>query len=156
MNFKGVKRGFIFFILSILLTLTFVGPIYIPMFAESIGQAINDIFKIGNISGTTFFYTCMTIFSVCLTIYIYSLFKKIDQSLSALTIFFISIFLFFNAALFYYDIRLPNSHIDGQQIFDSIDKPIKTSLLYLILGIGHDFLIYRIEKRTHNISQRHI
>ena len=142
MKYKGLKVGLVFFVLSILLTLTFVGPVFIPMFAEGIGKSVDELFKIGNISGTTF-YTCVTICVICFSIYILTLVRYRQNSLASLTIFFISIFIFFNAALFYYDIRLPGSHIDGQQTFDSIDKPIKTCLLYLAFGFAHDLLINR-------------
>lgn len=140
MKYKGSKIGLVFFILSVLLTFTFVGPVFIPMFAEGIGRSVDKLFKIGNIGGTTF-YTCVSICIICFSIYILSLIKYRQNSLTCLTILFISIFIFFNAALFYYDIRLPDSHIDGQQAFGSIDKPIKTCLLYLVLGLNHDLLI---------------
>jgi hypothetical protein len=142
LKYTGLKVGLVFFVLSILLTLTLVGPAFIPMFAEGIGKSVDQLFKIGNISGTTF-YTCTIICVICFSIYIFALVKYRQNSLTYLTIFFISIFIFFNAALFYYNIRLPDSHIDGQQIFDSIDKPIKTCLLYIVLGFGHDLLINR-------------
>jgi hypothetical protein len=141
MKYQGLKIGFVFFVLSILLTLTFVGPASIPMFAEAIGKFVNDMFNIGNIGGTTF-YTSISICCICLILYVLALVKFRQQSIVALTAFFISVFIFLNAALFYYSIRLPNSHIDGQLAFDSIDKPIKTCLLYLVFGVIHD-LLYR-------------
>ena len=140
MRYKGLKVGTIFFISSILLTLTFIGPIFIPMFAEIIGKSIDELFNIGNISGTTF-YTCVTICILSFIAYILTLIWWRHNSITSLIIFFISIFIFLNAALFYFNIRFPDSHIDGQQAFDSIDKPIKTCLLYLFFGLGHDFLM---------------
>lgn len=139
MKNPGLKIGLVFFVLSILLTLTFVGPVFIPMFAEGIGSSVDKLFNIGNVRGTTF-YTCVAICCVCLIVYIVTLLRFRQHSTAALTILFISIFIFFNAALFYYSIRLPNSHMDGQQAFDSIDKPIKTCLLYLAFGLVHDLL----------------
>lgn len=139
MKYQGLKIGFVFFGLSILLTLTFVGPIFIPMFAEGIGNSIDKLLNVGNVSGTTF-YTCVTICCICFIAYVLTLFRFKQQSITTLTIFFISIFIFLNAALFYYSIRLPNSHIDGQQAFDSIDKPVETCLLYLAFGLVHDIL----------------
>ena len=140
MRYKGLKVGTIFFISSILLTLTFIGPIFIPMFAEIIGKSIDELFNIGNISGTTF-YTCVTICILSFIAYILTLIWWRHNSITSLIIFFISIFIFLNAALFYFNIRFADSHIDGQQAFDSIDKPIKTCLLYLFFGLGHDFLM---------------
>lgn len=138
MEFKGFKIGLLFFVLSILLTMTFVGPVFIPIIAEGIGKSIDEFFSFGNIRGTTF-YACVTVCILCLAIYIITLVKYRRRSWGALTLFFASVFIFLNAALFYYSIRFPDSHIDGQQAFDSIDKPIKTCLLYLAFGLGHDF-----------------
>lgn len=153
MKFKGFKVGLIFLVFSILLTLTFVGPVFIPMFAEGIGKSINDLFNLENISGTTF-YTCVTICLLCFAFYVLTLIKCKQNSLISLTIFFVSIFIFLNAALFYYNIRFPDSHIDGQQAFDSIDKPVKTCLLYLVFGLGHDFFMNKYSNinnsKSHN------
>ena len=139
MKNPGLKIGFAFFVLSILLTLTIVGPIFIPVFAEGIGTSIDKLFKVGNVGGTTF-YTCVIICCLCLVAYILTVWKFRKHSKMALTLFFLSIFIFLNAALFYYDIRLPNSRIDGQQAMNSIDKPIKTCLLYLVFGVVHDMI----------------
>jgi hypothetical protein len=152
MKFKGLKIGLVFFVLSILLTLTFVGPVFIPIFAEGIGKSIDELFNIGNISGTTF-YTCVTVCILCFLIYIFTLFKYRQNSLASLTMFFISIFIFLNAALFYYSIRFPDSHIDGQQAFDSIGKPIETCLLYLAFGLGHDFFMNKHNKTNKNSGE---
>ena len=150
MKYQGFKIGFVFFVISILLTLTIVGPVFIPMLAEGIGHLVDKLFNIGNVSGTTF-YTCVTICCLCFIAYVLTLLKFKQYVAETLTIFFISIFIFLNAALFYYSIRLPNSHIDGQQAFDSIDKPIKTCLLYLAFGLIHDFLIKNNAER--NVSR---
>ena len=155
MKFKGLKIGLVFFVLSILLTLTFVGPVFIPMFAEGIGKSIDELFNLGNISGTTF-YTCVTICILCFAVYILTLIKYRQNSLSTLTIFFVSIFIFLNAALFYYSIRFPDSHIDGQQAFDSIDKPVKTCLLYLVFGVGHDFYMKRYSNVNNDKNEAEI
>ena len=49
MKYKGLKIGTIFLVLSILLTLTIIGPVFIPIFAEIIGKSIdkllNEYFK---------------------------------------------------------------------------------------------------------------
>jgi len=148
MKFKGFKIGLIFFGLSLLLTVTFVGPIYIPMFAEGVGSSIDRSFNIGNIGGTTF-YTCVIICVVCFIIYVLTFVKYKEKSSPVLVLFFISVFIFLNAALFYYNIRLPGVHIDGQQFFDSVDKPVKTCLLYPILGFGHDLIMNRF---NHSLS----
>ena len=99
MKYKGLKIGIIFFISSILLTLTFIGPVFIPIFAEMIGKSIDELFNIGNISGTTF-YTCVTVCVLCFIAYILTLIWWRQNSITGLIIFFISIFIFLNAALF--------------------------------------------------------
>jgi hypothetical protein len=140
MKVKGQRVGFVFFAFSIFLTLTFIGPIFIPFIVESIGKYIDELFKIGNICGTSY-YLSVTVFTLCFFVYILTFIKYRQYSIVFLTIFFTSILLFLNAALFYYPIRLPGSRMDGQQAFYIIDKPIKTSLLYLVFGYLHDYYV---------------
>jgi hypothetical protein len=145
MKYKGLIIGMAFCISSILLTLTIVGPVYITIFAEKLGKLVDDSLKIGNISGTTF-YTCTAICILVYSIYMLSLVKFRQNALIWLTIFFISIFIFGNAALFYYDIRLPDAQLDGQQGMNSLDIPIKTCWLYVVFGLSHDLLINKLRK----------
>ena len=152
MKYSGLKTGFVFFALSIIIVLTFFGPVFILFVSEGIGSAINSLIKAGNVSGTTF-YTSITLCLLTLGIYIFTFIKHRQSSIGALTFFFATLFIFLNAALFYYKIRLPNSHIDGQQAFDIIDKPIKTCLLYILFGLGHDIANFKIKVKE-NISLR--
>ena len=151
MKLKGIKVGLVFFVLSILATVTLVAPVFIIMFVEGIGKTINKSFNIGNLGGTTF-YTCVSVCILCFIVYIFTLVKYKQNSFANLTLFFISIFVFLNGALFYYNIRLPNSPVDGQQIFDSVGEPIKTCLLYLFFGAIHDFYIKKYSKTNTEIQ----
>lgn len=154
MKYSGLKTGFVFFTLSIIITLTFVGPVFILFISEGIGTSINTLIKAGNVSGTTF-YTSIAFCLLTLGIYIFTFIRHRPSSIGTLTLFFATLFIFLNAALFYYKIRLPNSHIDGQQAFDIIDKPIRTCILYLLFGLGHDIANYRFKKNS-DISSRDI
>ena len=150
MKYSGLKTGFVFFALSIIVVLTFVGPVFILFVSEEIGSSIDSLIKAGNVSGTTF-YTSITLCLLTLGIYIFTFIKHRQSSIVALKLFFATLFIFLNAAIFYNKIRLPNSHIDGQQAFDIIDKPIRTCILYLLFGLGHDIANYKF-KTNSNIS----
>lgn len=144
MKYSGLKTGFVFFALSIIIVLTFIGPVFILFVSEGIGSSINSLIKAGNVNGTTF-YTSITLCLLTLMIYIFTFIRYRNFSIITLSLFFGTLFIFLNAALFYYKIRLPNSRIDGQKVFDIVDKPIKTCVLYLLFGLGHDLANYKFK-----------
>ncbi len=136
---QGKKIGLTFFLLSILLTLTYVGPVMLIFYVEKLGSFIDNIFDINNVSGTTYYISLFACI-VALILYPVCLLKKPNYLTGALITLFLVFLIFLNAALFYFDIRFPDSRIDGQQLFDSVDKPLKTSFIYIVFGFLHDYI----------------
>jgi hypothetical protein len=151
MKYSGIFIGFIFCVGSILLYFSLIGPLFLLFISEPIGSAINSIFELENISGTTF-YSSVGFCALSLSVYLFILLKKPKHSARMLIFLFTIILIFFNSALFYFDIRKPNAHVDGQQIFGIIDKPLKTCLIYPIIGILHDFYL-SISNKKQQVSK---
>ena len=140
MRYTGFKLGLVFFLLSIVLTLTVLVPVLIIITVDEFGSSVDKLFAIGNVGGTTF-YTCITICIIALGSYISSLFKFKQHSVFLLGVLFTAILVFLNSAIVYYDIRLPEARVDGQQSMAIIGMPMKTSLLYLVFGWIHELVM---------------
>ncbi len=154
----GLKLGFAFCMGSILLTYTFIGPLYILFFTEPIGAFFDDLFGIHHIGKSTF-GLCLFMLIFVLVLYSFS-FKMWTPSIqdACLFLLFLSILIFLNSLLFYADFIKPNFKMDGQQAFGIIRLPLVTSWIYLIIGYFHSFLRQKMNgtpsnKRGNHLSQ---
>ena len=134
----GLIWGIIFFGFSILMTISFVLPLPLVFISEGLGTMASRIFNTDSIGRTTF-YVCVLILIFTSVIYAVGYFKSNNFKLldRLLIIAFVSIMIFLNSAIFYSDWLSPVFRMDGQQAFNIVDKPLKTSWIYPILGFLH-------------------
>ena len=142
MKYTGVKIGLVFFAISVICTLTLLPPVLLLEFVESFGSTINDIFNLGNVSGTCF-YLGAGMVMVSSILFFVALWRSKDDMTGQLVLLFLVLLVFLNAAIVYYDIRLPDAHIDGQQAFHIIPQPLATSWIYPLIGLIHDAWLAR-------------
>jgi len=142
----GIIWGFIFFGISILMTATFILPIYIGYVVEKIGTLFNMIIKADSIGKSTYFI-CVLVLSIVIILYIVAYLKTNNFKIldTLLIILFLTILIFLNSALFYIDWFKPNFRIDGQQSFNMIVKPLLTCWIYPIIGFIH-YLKFKVAK----------
>lgn len=146
-NYFGLITGIIFSGISVLLPLTFVGPLLILIISEGIGSYINSVLNINDVGASTF-YLSISLIVIALLVHTVIVFKIKRNKKASLIIFFLVLFIFVNSAIFYWDFIQPNFHMDGQQAFGIIEIPYKTYYIYPILGLIHD--LFTINRKNNN------
>lgn len=134
----GMKMGFVFFCLSLLMGVTMIIPIGIASILESVSSILAS-FTNSN-TGITAFYVSVVGLLLPAFFYVKGILTKSPSSSISLLILFLCLIIFSNTALFYKDWLQPNFRMDGQQGFGLVILPFKTSWIYLVIGYVHDII----------------
>jgi hypothetical protein len=134
----GIFWGFIFCGISIVMTLTIFFPLFIGVVVEGIGTIVYKILRMESVGKATYFVSILFLLIAGIG-YLVAYFKSNNFKILniLLLILFSTILIFLNSAMFYVDFLDPNFHMDGQQSFNMITKPIKTCWIYPIIGFFH-------------------
>lgn len=135
----GLIAGIIFCLLSLILSVTFIGPLILLSLAGSLGELSMNLTGSENLQQSTLFVSIL-ISLFALSSYLIQVVRRKQPSKIHLTLLFSLLLVFMNASfclIIAYQQGV-NQTVDLQ--FIMLSMPLYTCWIYLVLGFFHDLL----------------